>query len=387
MTKRLFLVLILFAALLCPASAIGFGYHIIEAKAEADFSAGIFPVALNYQFNFPVPDVIEGSSTELAFRLDNGLDIRKLRQHPDDGRFLNDDNACFPLEYMVLYDEFNLFYRQGFWNDHISLGLYIDGRFENAYETFDYKYDAEHDEGLFWKKGTDGEGKETMVERFAGSSFTGAPELRGDRSIFNTSLSASFTLDFLDDEITRRNGMKFDSYFRISGPVWIPLNDGTSDYILSRNTLDLAFTFIDAPWKDGRSWFSVVLDNSTTYRCIMGEKVPYYIQGGEMWNGNYMPNTQHVLTSLFSLTFYGPQLSADTYPSLSVFMDLGLSYGKALNSSSDEVYRDFSAIFGFKAEFLILDIAKFYVQCGYVKFPSLNQVEGPQVSIGFTFGV
>ena len=378
MKKRLFLVLILFVAVLCSASAIGFGYHIIEAKAEADFSSGIFPIALNYQFNFPVPDVIDGSSTELAFRLDNGLDIRKLRQHPDDGRFLNEDNAGFPLEYMVLYDEFNLFYRQGFWNDHISLGLYIDGRFENAYETFDYKYDDEHDEGLFW----DGD-----EERFSGSSFTGAPELRGGRSIFNTSLSASFTLDFLDDEITRRNGMKFDSYFRISGPVWIPLNDGTSDYILSRNTLDLAFTFIDEPWKDGRSWFSVVLDNSTTYRFIMGEKVPYYIQGGEMWNGNYMPNTQHVLTSLFSLTFYGPQLSADTYPSLSVFMDLGLSYGKALNSSSDEVYRDFSAIFGFKAEFLILDIAKFYVQCGYVKFPSLNQVEGPQVAIGFTFGV
>ena len=378
MKKRLFLVLILFVAVLCSASAIGFGYHIIEAKAEADFSSGIFPIALNYQFNFPVPDVIDGSSTELAFRLDNGLDIRKLRQHPDDGRFLNEDNAGFPLEYMVLYDEFNLFYRQGFWNDHISMGLYIDGRFENAYETFDYKYDDEHDEGLFW----DGD-----EERFSGSSFTGAPELRGGRSIFNTSLSASFTLDFLDDEITRRNGMKFDSYFRISGPVWIPLNDGTSDYILSRNTLDLAFTFIDEPWKDGRSWFSVVLDNSTTYRFIMGEKVPYYIQGGEMWNGNYMPNTQHVLTSLFSLTFYGPQLSADTYPSLSVFMDFGLSYGKALNSSSDEVYRDFSAIFGFKAEFLILDIAKFYVQCGYVKFPSLNQVEGPQVAIGFTFGV
>ena len=378
MKKRLFLVLILFVAVLCSASAIGFGYHIIEAKAEADFSSGIFPIALNYQFNFPVPDVIDGSSTELAFRLDNGLDIRKLRQHPDDGRFLNEDNAGFPLEYMVLYDEFNLFYRQGFWNDHISLGLYIDGRFENAYETFDYKYDDEHDEGLFW----DGD-----EERFSGSSFTGAPELRGGRSIFNTSLSASFTLDFLDDEITRRNGMKFDSYFRISGPVWIPLNDGTSDYILSRNTLDLAFTFIDEPWKDGRSCFSVVLDNSTTYRFIMGEKVPYYIQGGEMWNGNYMPNTQHVLTSLFSLTFYGPQLSADTYPSLSVFMDLGLSYGKALNSSSNEIYRDFSAIFGFKAEFLILDIAKFYVQCGYVKFPSLNQVEGPQVSIGFTFGV
>ena len=378
MKKRLFLVLILFVAVLCSASAIGFGYHIIEAKAEADFSSGIFPIALNYQFNFPVPDVIDGSSTELAFRLDNGLDIRKLRQHPDDGRFLNEDNAGFPLEYMVLYDEFNLFYRQGFWNDHISLGLYIDGRFENAYETFDYKYDDEHDEGLFW----DGD-----EERFSGSSFTGAPELRGGRSIFNTSLSASFTLDFLDDEITRRNGMKFDSYFRISGPVWIPLNDGTSDYILSRNTLDLAFTFIDEPWKDGRSWFSVVLDNSTTYRFIMGEKVPYYIQGGEMWNGNYMPNTQHVLTSLFSLTFYGPQLSADTYPSLSVFMDFGLSYGKALNSSRDKVYRDFSAIFGFKAEFLILDIAKFYVQCGYVKFPSLNQVEGPQVAIGFTFGV
>ena len=132
MKKRVFLILILFAALLSSASAIGFGYHIIEAKAETDFASGIFPLALNYQFNFPVPDFIEGSSTELAFRLDNGLDIRKLRQHPDDGRFLNDSNAGFPLEYMVLYDEFNLFYRQGFWNDHVALGVYIDGRFENA---------------------------------------------------------------------------------------------------------------------------------------------------------------------------------------------------------------------------------------------------------------
>ena len=378
MKKRVFLILILFAALLSSASAIGFGYHIIEAKAETDFASGIFPLALNYQFNFPVPDFIEGSSTELAFRLDNGLDIRKLRQHPDDGRFLNDSNAGFPLEYMVLYDEFNLFYRQGFWNDHVALGVYIDGRFENAYETFDYKYDDEHEEGLFW----DGD-----EERFSGSSFTGAPELRGGRSIFNTSLSASFTLDFLDDEITRRNGMKFDSYFRISGPVWIPLNDGTSDYILSRNTLDLAFTFIDVPWKEGRSWFSVVLDNSTTYRFIAGEKVPYYIQGGDMWNGNFMISTQHVVTNLLSLTFYGPQLTVDTYPALSVFLDLGFSGGRALNSCSDRNFRDFSAIFGLKAEFLLLGIAEFYVQCGYVKFPSLNQVEGAQMSIGFTFGV
>ena len=32
--------------------AIGFGYHVIEAKAEMDFASGIFPIALNYSSGF-----------------------------------------------------------------------------------------------------------------------------------------------------------------------------------------------------------------------------------------------------------------------------------------------------------------------------------------------
>ena len=150
--------------------AIGFGYHVIEAKAEMDFASGIFPIALNYKFNFPVPDFISGSSTELSFSLDNGLDFRTLRQNPTDGSFYALDEPDYPVDYMTVYDEFNLSFNQGFADNSLTIGVSIDGRFENSYEALDFMEDGD-DQGLFW----DGD-----VERFKGSSFIGAPELSGD---------------------------------------------------------------------------------------------------------------------------------------------------------------------------------------------------------------
>ena len=274
MKRRFTCILIALLVACTQLWAIGFGYHVIEARGEMEFSSGIFPVSVDYQFNFPMPDFISGSSTVFAFRLDNGLDFRTLRQNPDDGSFYALTGADHPLDYMTIYDEFNLFFTQGFWDDHIGLTLAITGRFEHAYETLNFMIDG-NDDGLFWD--------EAGNYRFAGSSFIGVPEFRGDRKVFQSYVSGGFSLDFLDEDIVTRDGMKFESFFRITGP-WMPLNDGTANFFISSNDLDLAVTMFSLDRGNGKHWMSVVLDNSTTFRYAAGTKVPQYIMGGVVWD-------------------------------------------------------------------------------------------------------
>lgn len=378
MKRKLISIAVLAALAISPVLAIGFGYHVIEAKAELDFANGIFPLSVDYQFNFPVPDIVEGSSTEFAFRLNNGLDFRTLRQNPDTGSFYAlTGGADYPLDYMTVFDEFNLFYNQGFVDDHITIGLAITGRFENSYERLTFLRDG-IGEGLFWK--ADG------TERFSGSSFTGAPELKGNRSVFQTYISALFEADYLDDRMTRRDGFRFSSYFRITGP-WMLLNDKSADFIYSSNTVDLAVSFLSFERESGKSWFSIVFDNSTTYRFIMGSKVPVYIQGGNVWGDIAAPNTQHVITNKSSLTFYGPQLTVDTYPALAVFLNLGWSFGKALNSTDSARYNEFVIVYGAEARLMLFNIAQLYWQWGYVTNPVFNEEGGLVSRIGFTLAL
>ena len=172
MGRKLASLLILLLVAVSAVHSIGFGYHVIEARSDVDFAGGIFPIAVNYQFNFPVPDLLPGSMTELAFRLDNGLDFRTLRQNPETGDFYAlTEGVDYSLDYMVVYDEFNLFFNQGFWNDHLTLGVSIDGRFENAYESLEYLSAPDGDALFTLSNGS---------ARF--SSFIGAPELDGSRS-------------------------------------------------------------------------------------------------------------------------------------------------------------------------------------------------------------
>ena len=107
-------ILLLSMMLSAPLAAIGFGYHVFEVRTEPEFSNGVFPTSVMYQFNFPMPDFINGRSTILAFRLDNGLAYRNLRQSPCDGSILARNPVSYPTEYTVLFDEFNLFFAQGF---------------------------------------------------------------------------------------------------------------------------------------------------------------------------------------------------------------------------------------------------------------------------------
>ena len=143
----------------------------------------------------------------------------------------------------------------------------------------------DNDQGLFW----DGDN-----ERFPGASFIGAPELGGDRSVFQTHLSARLELDFMDDQVVRRDGARIESYFKITGP-WMPLNDGSADYILSRNTLNISKTLFSVRRESGKSWMSFVFDNDTTYRYIIGDKIPQYLQGGDVWDEVTAPATTHAL--------------------------------------------------------------------------------------------
>ncbi len=389
--RRIAAAILIFIALSASLPAIGFGYHVFEIRTELEFGYGVFPSSVMYQFNFPMPDLIAGTKTELAFRLDNGLVYRHLRQNPDDGSFLALDPPSYPTEYTVLFDEFNLFFGQGFVdtgfsdNDLITLFFSIDGRFENAYERLSWLSGPGEREGVFGY--SDGSG---WVDRFPGSSWRGAPELAGDRMMFQTSLTTGVVLDYMREKVTRRDGVWFASYLRLA-PDFMILNDGTGNFIASWNELKLSKTLFSVDnEKDYRdlSWVSIVLDNHTVYRYLFGDRVPQYILGGDIWGNSDVPAYDSVLTNRLSLTIYGPQInSRDTYPLIRIFWDFGVGFGHPLNSIHDDYGVETVGSYGVRAEFIIFDIAQLYYEIGCVYDPAFNEKVYVEQRFGFSVGI
>ena len=370
--------------------AIGFGYHVFEIRTEPEFGHGVFPSSVMYQFNFPMPDLIDGTKTELAFRLDNGLVYRHLRQNPDNGSFLALDPPDYPTEYTVLFDEFNLFFGQGFVdtafsdNDLITVFLSIDGRFENAYERLSWLSNTEETDGVFGYTDSNG-----WVNRFPDSSWVGAPELSGDRMMFQTSITTGIIIDYMQTKVTRRDGARLASYLRMA-PDWMLLSDKTGNFLVSWTELDLAKTLFTVRQEDPRdlSWVSVVLDNHTVYRYLYGDRIPQYILGGDIWGDSDVPAFSSVLTNRLSLTIYGPQInSRDTYPLVTVFWDFGVGFGEPVNSMDRTSGIETVGSYGVRAELIIFDIAKLYYEIGCVYDPAFNEKVYVEQRFGFSVGI
>ena len=389
--KRIIAMLLLIVSIM-PLSAIGFGYHVFDIRTEPEFGEGIFPTSVMYQFNFPMPDFIEGRRTVLAFRLDNGLEYRKLRQDPDTGAILAKDPPPYPTEYTVLFDEFNLFFAQGFGEtrdeekDLITAFISLDGRFENAYERLSWLTSPDSMEGVFstYESGI-------RTERFPSSSWVGAPELAGSRSIFQTSLTAGVRFDWMDDDVTRRDGIRAASYLRFS-PAWMPVSyGGGADFFLMWNELELSRTLltIGQERRPELSWLSIVLDDKLTYRFIIGDKVPAYVQGGDIWGESDVPNGSHVIMNRLSMTFYGPQInSRDSFPSLMVFWDFGVALGHVLNRGAvREAIAETVGSYGIRAEFVVFGICKVYYEIGCSYDGVFNEPGGIEQRFGVTVGI
>ncbi len=375
--KKALLTVLISLILIIPSFAIGFGYHVLDIRTSPNFSIGghwELPVSVVYQFNFPVPDFIKGSTTSLAFRLDNGLDYRTLRQDPLTGAILSDDDERFPArDYMTLFDEFNLEFAQGMIHtgfadeDLLTLKVSIDGRFENAYESLDYFSDKDHREGLFH---TIENGAIADRSPFGSDFLPGTPELSADRSVFQLSLSAGLDINFMKDDVTSINGIKLSSFARWS-PSWLQLFSDTSDFLLWENRLDLAWTMFRLPFVNGLSSLSMMLSDSVEYRYLTGEKVPYYAMGTEVWETRGYP-TEHVITNHLALTLFGPQLFfRDVYPYVSAFFDLTYSWGRILNSDGLRMEGDFTASYGVKAELVLFNVSTVFYELGVVS-PSSN---------------
>lgn len=388
--KKVLLILIISLLFLSPLMSIGFGYHVFEIRTSPNFSIGgwQFPTSVIYQFNFPVPDLISGSATSFAFRLDNGIDYRTLRQDPMTGAVLAPDDSRYPeRDYVTLFDEFNFAFSQGFFHtgfaneDLLRFNVLVVGRFENSYEGLEYFSNSEHREGVFH---TIANGKIENRAPFGEGFLPGTPELSGGRSVFELSISAGIDLNFLRDDITSKNGIKLSSWVRYS-PEWLNLFTDTSDFFLWRNKLDAAWTLFRLPFVKNYSSLSMVLSNSTEYRYLTGEKVPYYIQGGKIWESMVVP-TEHAVTSSTALTLYGPQLFApDVYPYVSAFIDVGYGWGKVLNS--DVVMEgDFVISYGVKAELVLFNIARVYYDIGVVSDDISSDVRFVQ-RFGFAVGM
>lgn len=387
MRKKLLIIILLFITF--NLSAIGFGFHILELRTMPDFGANTFPTSLVYQFNFPMPDFLSGNTTLLAFRLDNGMEERLLKQNPDDGRIIDTDStlmACFTNQearkYTTHYDEFILIYEQGFFGqDLIKLHFSFGGRFELAFERLAWMFDNKNTEGLFWKSPGNA--------RYPTTSWVGNPELAGSRNIFQTFLNFGLSLNYLKDEETVKNGVSLSSMLRLS-PEWIPFTDKTADFYSLYNVLKLNYTPV-AIYQNGKhkdyTWFSTVIGNDFSYRWILGAKVPYYIQGG-LITGAYVPNTSSVITNRTYISLYGPQLAAkDCYPVVTGFHELGYSFGNILNMGSKNSLTAYAGTIGFRAEFNIYNICRLYYQMSYVYKTAFSDETKVITSFGFTLEV
>ena len=393
MRKLLIILLLLLQVLALPA--ISFGYHVFELRSEPEFSEGVFPSSVIYQFNFPVKDFIQGSSTAVAARLDAGLAFPTLRQDPDDGSFYaqesHPDHGAFDLDYTTMFGEINLFYSQGFMHkdkpdkDFLTVYAAIDARFEHSYDRLDWMTDSGHTDGLFHYV-EDG----VKTNRFPGSSWKGAPELKSDRTNTQFSITLSFTVDYLREETTERDGFKFTTWLRYA-PEYLNFSSGKSDFIASYSTLQYSKTLLSKEnkiWPKDLNWVSLVFDDILTYRVIFGDKVPVYIQGGDIWGDSDVPNLRNVFTNRAQVTLYGPQLYArDLYPDLTFFFDLGLGVGKALNSDSDKSYTEWVSSYGIRAEFVLYNICEVFFEIGCVLNPAFDDDRYVEWRAGFRLGI
>lgn len=386
----IFTIILLFT--LNSLSSISFGFHAFDIRTSYNFANGALPTSLLYQFDFPVPNIINGNTTEFDFRVDNGIDFRILRQDPLTGTpfAIEPDSPSwnYPKDYFTVFNEMNLVLGQGFLKtshsqkDLFKLWTTFDIRFENSYERFSFLDNPNETDALFFIQTETGK-----VNRF--DSWIGQPELTADRSTTNISFSLGFDFNIMQDEITVRNGIKNSLWIRLN-PKWTDwFKDGTHDYILIWNKLDLSWTpfHIKMNGKRNTTWFSLVFDNSTTYRFISGEKTPYYIQGGYIF-GTQVPNSTHVLTNRSSMTIYGPQINSyDCYPYVSAFIDIGYGWGNLLNSSTAYPVNETVCSVGIKTELIIFNIASFYYEIGYVIDNAFNLPSPPIMNFGFSFGV
>ena len=376
--------------------AIGFGYHVLDIRTEPEFAKGIFPSSLLYQFNFPMPDFISGNSTLFTFRLDNGLVYRTLNQDPDTGKLysqypelLAEFSSDKARDYSVHFDEFNLLFRQGFLktplsdNDMLSVSLSFGGRFERAYERLFFMYDSSNTEGAFQKS--------LGVDRFPSSSWTAYPELSGDRSSVHTFYSLALDLDFMRDNITRKDGVRLSSYFRSSIPFISMLDDKKVDFKILWNRLSAAKTLFAVNERKNSSLtsFSAVIGTDLTYRYIWGDKVPYYLENDCNLFGVTALPTRHLITDRTYINIYGPQIhNKDFYPYISLFHDVAFSIGNVINNTNSDSINEWVASAGFRAELVIYNYCRLFYEIGYVyKNPFSDSENATEARFGFSVGV
>lgn len=395
--KKTVMTLLVFAICLItlPLPAIGFGYDIFEIRTEPEFANGLFPSSLMYQFNLPMP----GDSTILGLRLDNGLEYRTLRQRPDDGRFyskeLSEGSASVDgfaygdnREYTVQFDEFNIILQQGvIWSaannsNILNFRFSFDGRFENAFERLTWLTTSSESVGVFYSS--------VGNQRFPSSSWTGAPELSGNRSIFMLSVTAGIDVNYLNDRITRRDGIRFSSIFRYT-PTGISILGSSTNisFMLIYNEFNVAKTLfsISQHGKRDTTWVSLVADDKFIYRALYGTAVPAYVQGGEIW-GLQLPNTEHLFTNELSLTLYGPQINSyDCFPAVKVFIDIGLSTGDVLNTTiEDYSITEFASSYGVRASLVLFNIVECYFEYGYTLDAVFNDAKYTSTKFGVSMG-
>ncbi len=391
----LIIFLLLLSLSLC---AVTFSSRIESTDGDLRFASGFFPVSGKLAYDMNLPDYFDEVNTALTLNFNTGLKHRLLIQNPDTGVHLDTlsstgyetDEARF---YQVQFIYFTLDLKFGLFNvDYLSspiLTLYtaIEANYENAYER------------IGWLNGDGEESTFTYIEdglrKERYTNYSGVREFKSDSSILYRRLShiggnIGIKYDYTETTRMTKDGLWADLFLHVM-PSWTPLHDKNgSSYIRLTSNAGVAVTLLDisqfslATSSDVLKMFTLVLESEFDMRYVYGKYVPQYALERDSW-GYHNPNTSFLFGNKTSLTFRGPQILEDVYPTIKLLSDISLSTGSVVNGFGSMT--KFSGSISLKGEINLFDTLILYGEAGYVYSSILKNDCGFKYSFGVRIAV
>ena len=159
------LIFILLLALALPIFSLSFNSSLLEVGGGGSllssgkkygYLMGFFPLEARYRYLLRSPEAMDELGLSLALDFSSGLKERMLKIDPDSGEEVSVYSSLSSSFYQVQYIYFDLSLREGLVResfmdeDIVSLYLSLNGRFENAYERFEWLSNPKAVEATFY---------------------------------------------------------------------------------------------------------------------------------------------------------------------------------------------------------------------------------------------
>lgn len=367
---------------------VGGGGSLLSSGKKDGYLMGFFPLEARYRYLLRSPEAMDELGLSLALDFSSGLKERMLKIDPDSGEEVSVYSSLSSSFYQVQYIYFDLSLREGLVResfmdeDVVSLYLSLNGRFENAYERFEWLSNPKAVESTFY--GQDNK------ERFSDYSYVPELKIAGPRDMrmlsdFGVSIGAALNWK-METEMTK-DGVSADialSYY----PSFLRSERDHSYFLLSLDA-SVALTLLELPQMSfgpsrGLDALSVYVESEIDFRGAFGGDIPQLSIERAVWGSESYPSSM-VLGNRTELVVKGYQITEDLYPSLILFSDVAFSFGGGINGS--KVSGGITGSIGGRVEMNFFSIVKAYGEAGYVYKDLYDRNPGFRYALGVKVSV